>query len=458
MREVKRLVDPRGLLNPGVLLTDDPQAHLRHIKLAPTGRGRGRQVRRVRLLRAGVPVARPDLDPAAAHRAAPRDPVRRARRGHRDRRATRARVRLRRRRDLRRRRHVRHRVPGADRHRRTGQAAARARTCRRRGRRRGPRRPALGGDHRRGRGALDRDDALPAPLEPVLRGAEPGGAGRAGRRHRAAVVGRAAPAAARPGDARHPTACRRPCTCPRASTRCSAPRQGPGVQASVEALCAAAGITLLVPDGIDALCCGTPWSSKGIAARPRAMRAAVAAGDPGGDRRRAAAGGVRRVVVHRGASGDLLGPRPRPHRGGRRRDVRRRARAAGPGETGRLGSLTLHPTCSSTQLGLNADLVTRGRGRSPTTSTCRSTGAAALRRRPRHAAPGADGLGDPARGGRGGARSARDAHASCNRTCELGMTRATGEPYRHVLELLAEQALHDSPPNGPNTSSKGAPR
>jgi D-lactate dehydrogenase len=30
------------------------------------------------------------------------------------------------------------------------------------------------------------------------------------------------------------------------------------------------------------------------------------------------------------------------------------------------------------------------------------------------------------------------AHASCNRTCELGMTRATGEPYRHVLEILEE--------------------
>jgi D-lactate dehydrogenase len=30
------------------------------------------------------------------------------------------------------------------------------------------------------------------------------------------------------------------------------------------------------------------------------------------------------------------------------------------------------------------------------------------------------------------------AHASCNRTCELGMTRATGAEYRHVLELLEE--------------------
>ncbi len=29
-----------------------------------------------------------------------------------------------------------------------------------------------------------------------------------------------------------------------------------------------------------------------------------------------------------------------------------------------------------------------------------------------------------------------DAFASCNRTCELGMTKATGESYVHVLELL----------------------
>lgn len=30
------------------------------------------------------------------------------------------------------------------------------------------------------------------------------------------------------------------------------------------------------------------------------------------------------------------------------------------------------------------------------------------------------------------------AHASVNRTCELGLTRATGKPYRHPLELLDE--------------------
>ena len=32
MRELKRLIDPDGLLNPGVILNDDPKAHVRHLK------------------------------------------------------------------------------------------------------------------------------------------------------------------------------------------------------------------------------------------------------------------------------------------------------------------------------------------------------------------------------------------------------------------------------------------
>jgi len=35
MREIKRLVDPDGLFNPGVLLSDDPRAHLTHLKSLP---------------------------------------------------------------------------------------------------------------------------------------------------------------------------------------------------------------------------------------------------------------------------------------------------------------------------------------------------------------------------------------------------------------------------------------
>ncbi|WP_024475711.1 FAD-binding and (Fe-S)-binding domain-containing protein, partial [Arthrobacter sp. CAL618] len=35
MRELKQLFDPAGMLNPGIILDDDPEAHLRHIKTAP---------------------------------------------------------------------------------------------------------------------------------------------------------------------------------------------------------------------------------------------------------------------------------------------------------------------------------------------------------------------------------------------------------------------------------------
>jgi D-lactate dehydrogenase len=36
MRAVKGLIDPAGVLSPGVVLTDDPEAHLKHLKTAPT--------------------------------------------------------------------------------------------------------------------------------------------------------------------------------------------------------------------------------------------------------------------------------------------------------------------------------------------------------------------------------------------------------------------------------------
>jgi D-lactate dehydrogenase len=35
MRSIKRLLDPNGLLNPGVILNDDPDAHIKHLKPLP---------------------------------------------------------------------------------------------------------------------------------------------------------------------------------------------------------------------------------------------------------------------------------------------------------------------------------------------------------------------------------------------------------------------------------------
>ncbi len=112
--------------------------------------------------------------------------------------------------------------------------------------------------------------------------------------------------------------------------------------------------------------------------------------------------------------------------------------AVAAGRRGGSRGVALHPTCSSTELGMNDALLTVGEGRRRRGDRARLLGLLRLRGRPRDAAPRAHGV------GRRSVQSAEiadagpfDAYASCNRTCELGMTRATGQQYQHVLELLA---------------------
>ena len=66
----------------------------------------------------------------------------------------------------------------------------------------------------------------------------------------------------------------------------------------------------------------------------------------------------------------------------------------------------------------------------------RRLGMLRVRRGPRNAAPGADRSRPPGRRRPNWPTGSFDAFASCNRTCELGMTRATGAQYQHVLELV----------------------
>ena len=86
MWRVKGLADPDGVLAPGVLLNRDPGVHLRNLKSTPPIEEVADHLRRVRLLRAGLPEPRPDDDAAPADRAsAARSPASR-----RDRRSPRA--------------------------------------------------------------------------------------------------------------------------------------------------------------------------------------------------------------------------------------------------------------------------------------------------------------------------------------------------------------------------------
>ncbi|PYI64975.1 FAD-binding oxidoreductase [Arthrobacter livingstonensis] len=220
--------------------------------------------------------------------------------------------------------------------------------------------------------------------------------------------------------------------------------QGPGVQLSFEQLCARAGIEVLVPEGIDGACCGTPWSSKGMetgladmhARTLNLLRAATRNGelDIICDASSCTEGLIHTIESEVPAAGlpplrvvdavEFTAERILP--------------VLGEGWE-RLESLVLHPTCSSTRMGMNpalekvADAVAESVLVPENWGCCGFAGDRGMLHPELTASATAAQAADVAGMG-------ASAHASCNRTCELGMTRATGQDYKHVLVLLAEMA------------------
>jgi D-lactate dehydrogenase len=199
---------------------------------------------------------------------------------------------------------------------------------------------------------------------------------------------------------------------------------GPGVMDAFRRLAARADIRLHIPQRVGGLCCGTPWSSKGFTLGYEAMRRRVTGmlADvtvPVVTDAASCTEGFHRfgfpVVDAVAFTADHILPRL---------TVRHR-----------LPSLALHPTCSSARLGLDdairsiAETIADRVVIPDDWQCCAFAGdrgllhpeltASATRRE-------ADAVGK--------ARCA--AHASVNRTCELGLTRATGSTYHHLLELL----------------------
>jgi len=213
---------------------------------------------------------------------------------------------------------------------------------------------------------------------------------------------------------------------------------GAGVQRSFEELCERAGVSLLVPRDIDSLCCGTPWSSKGLPEGSAIMRARVLASLRSATRNGALpivsdASSCTEGLLHT-LEADAETPRMRVI------DVvsfvSERILPGLPSHT-KIESLAVHPTCSSTRLGINPELMGVAREVADTVIVPDDWGCCAF--------AGDRGMLHPELTASATAAQAAEiraagasAHASCNRTCELGMTRATGERYQHVLELLAE--------------------
>jgi len=200
----------------------------------------------------------------------------------------------------------------------------------------------------------------------------------------------------------------------------------PGVQGSFEQLCERAGITLFVPSGIDGLCCGTPWSSKGLAAGEATMLAETLAA-----LRTATRNGELAIICDassctEGLRTTIEGDRNVPHL----RVVDAVAFAAerilpSLSECRKTDSLALHPTCSSTRMGINDSLLTHAGGVAETVQVPENWGCCGF--------AGNRGMLQPELTESAIRAQAADvatldatAFVSCNRTCELGLTRATG--------------------------------
>lgn len=213
-----------------------------------------------------------------------------------------------------------------------------------------------------------------------------------------------------------------------------------GATAALLALSERAGVTLLVPEGIDGLCCGTPWKSKGhldgVATMRDRVRAALddlgpsAAGLPiisdaascteGFARTLDVEGTPSRVIDAVTFAAETLLPRLTVLR--------------------RQGRVAVHPTCSTEALGATSALVAIARAVADEAvvpeawGCCAFAGDRGMLHPELTASATADEVADLARLTTEG--GAFDHAVSANRTCELGMSRATGLPYRHVLELL----------------------
>jgi len=213
---------------------------------------------------------------------------------------------------------------------------------------------------------------------------------------------------------------------------------GVGVTDAFVRLLERAGLSLVVPQGIESMCCTTPWSSKGYSRgrHTMAQRVTAALG-------RLADAGAEMIVISDASSctegfenvlrGAGLEYRVEDAVAFTAREILPRLDAPSTP----LDSLMLHPTCSSSQLGLDPALRAVAEVLSDKVEIPAAWGCCGF--------AGDRGMLHPELTASATAAEAAEvreaqasAHASCNRTCELGMTRATGNEYRHVLELLEE--------------------
>lgn len=199
-------------------------------------------------------------------------------------------------------------------------------------------------------------------------------------------------------------------------------------------LCRRAGVRVTIPTNVESLCCGMPWSSKGLSDGVEIMASSL-----GTVLGRATASGSLTVVSDAASCSEGIAKMLSEREIEVEDAVAFTARVVLPRLSPRpsVRRLALHPTCSSTRSGDNDALHVLARAVADEVFVPPSWGCCAF--------AGDRGLLHPELTASATAHQAAeiraydaDAHVSCNRTCELGMTRAVGATYRHVLTLLEE--------------------
>jgi D-lactate dehydrogenase len=228
-----------------------------------------------------------------------------------------------------------------------------------------------------------------------------------------------------------------------------------GVSAAFESLAEKSGILLTQPAGLDGLCCGTPWKSKGMEVGyatmvTRTVSALWLASDSGRlpvvcDNSSCSEGLVTAIKT-----AIKLNPRYASLRVVDSVDFAAEYILPRVTVAAKLSSVVVHPTCSSTRSGSNENLMSVARAFADEAIVPDSWGCCGF--------AGDRGMLHPELTKSATAAEADeiatrfdktvDAFVSCNRTCEIGMSRATGEKFVHVLETLdaLAQTRSDLPP------------
>ena len=219
-------------------------------------------------------------------------------------------------------------------------------------------------------------------------------------------------------------------------------KESHGVSRAFLELCARADVRWSVPEDLSSMCCGTPWKSKGYSSgyermSSRVLPALLVASDGGRipivcDAASCTEGleTMKRLAVE--AVGDYAALRFVDAIEFVHDRVLPKLTVSSP-----VSSLTVHTTCSTAQLGIDDAMVNIARRVADEVHLPIDSGCCAF--------AGDRGLLHPELTASATKAEATEvmareyaAYASANRTCEIGMSRATGQSYRQLLEVLEE--------------------